>query len=116
MIRRIVLFALASSLLAGCGSTASTAAEEAAWWDKAPRDTSCAEWLNEVPDAAKRANAEGLLGVMRDESDLPKASDEMVDEFSAGMDTVCEAVDPTSPDSIAELAAPLYLTEPRFQK
>lgn len=81
-------------------------------WGQAYSDTSCADWNDQMTSGQKFAASADILASARNKIDggtgLP--SDALIDEFSAGVTTVCIIPSMTLMDATYGL----YTTEPRF--
>jgi hypothetical protein len=81
-------------------------------WHKDYSNTSCSEWSGQMSEQQRFAASADMLTAARNKMDGGSGvpNDSLIDEFTAGLDTVC--VDDAA--NIAELAVLLYTTEPRF--
>lgn len=112
---------LAALAISGCASetttstSGSTGGEPGKYdqtWSKQYSDTTCDDWTGEMDDHQQWVAAADMLSGARSadgEDGLP--SDSMITEFQGGITTAC--VVPTM--AFNEVAAGLYVTEPRFR-
>lgn len=81
-------------------------------WTKSYTDTSCDDWISQMTDKQQWAAAADMLAGARDKGDggTGVPDDDLVTDFRDGVTNVCGAPADVS-ESIAEVAAGLYLTE-----